>query len=232
MLCVVRLQLESGGLNVPTVSKGALQEDISERLADAGERPDSVSCKQDLVGEVGKTAHCEVVVSAVNRYEPIITVTGVDGAAIDYEMTPALSRQQLEQAVHRQIADAGGVEVKSVSCESGLEGKVATIAHCDVDADGVRLRRTVEVSGVDGLMMKFDVVPVLTRSEVESSMLDELEAQVGERPDAATCSDNLEGKPGNTVDCTIVAGANTKDFTLTVSAVDGGKIKYSYEPRS
>jgi uncharacterized protein DUF4333 len=219
-------------INVPTVSRTALQQDISERLADAGERPESVVCKQDLVGELGKTAHCEVVVSASNRFEPVITVTGVDGAAINYEMTPALSQQQLEQTVSRLVADAGAPDVKSVSCDSGLEGRMGMAAHCDVDSDGVRLRRTIEVASVDGLMMKFDVVPLLTRSEVENSLLDDLESQFGRRPDAATCSDSLEGKPGNTVDCTVVAGPTTERYTLTVSTVDGTKINYSYEPKS
>lgn len=220
----------AGVNNVPTVSKDALQEDISQRLAEASEQPESVTCKGDLVGDVGKTVRCEVVMSATNSFEPIVTVTGVDGTAINYEMTPAVSRDQLEQVVSRSVAEAGGFEVKSVACESGLEGKVGTVAHCDVDAGGVQLRRTVEVSEVDGLMMNFDVVPVLTKAEVEASLLNVLGAQVGERPDSATCSDNLEGKPGNTVDCTIIAGPVAQAFTLTVTTVNGSKINYSYEP--
>ena len=79
-------------------------------------------------------------------------------------------------------------------------------------------------------MMNFDVVPVLTKAEVEASLLNVLGAQVGERPDSATCSDDLEGKPGNTVDCTIIAGPVTQAFTLTVTTVNGSKINYSYEP--
>jgi hypothetical protein len=59
--------VNGGGLNVPTVSRTALQQDIAQRLADAGEKPESVTCQQDLVGEVGTTAHCEVVVSASNK---------------------------------------------------------------------------------------------------------------------------------------------------------------------
>ena len=50
-----------------------------ERLAEASEQPESVTCKGDLVGEVGKTVRCEVVMSATNSFEPIVTVTGVDG---------------------------------------------------------------------------------------------------------------------------------------------------------
>lgn len=151
--------MNSGPLNVPRVAKRALQEDIAAQLAEAGEKPESVTCDQDLLGEVGRTVRCEVVVGPTNRFEPIVTVTGVDGAAIDYEMTPAVSRQQLEEVVARLAADAGAVKVKAVSCDTGIAGTVGAVAHCDVDADGLRSRRTVEVSGVTGLMMNLQLVP-------------------------------------------------------------------------
>lgn len=219
-----------GGDGKPTVSKGALQTDIADRLTEAGEQPESVTCKEDLVGEVGRTARCEVVISTTNSFEPVVTVTRVDGTTIDYEMTPALSKEQLEMAVSRLVTAAAGVQVHSVSCQSGLQGNVGAAAYCDVDAGGVKLRRTVEVSNVEGLMMNFDVVPLLTKVEVERSLLDALQRQVGRRPDSAECSGNLEGKPGNTVDCTVVAGVDTKAFRLTVTTVEGSKINYRYEP--
>jgi hypothetical protein len=215
----------------PAVGKGALQTDIAARLAKAGQQPQSVTCKEDLIGEVGKTTRCEVVMSPSNSFEPVITVTGVDGSAINYEMSPAVSKEQLEKAVSRLVADAARVQVASVSCESGLEGKVGATAHCDVDAGGVELRRTVEVNSVEGLMMNFAVVPVLTKEEVASSLLDEFERQSGRRPDSAQCAGNLEGKAGNTVDCTVVTGQDTTSFTLTVTTVSGGSINYSYAPR-
>jgi Domain of unknown function (DUF4333) len=150
----------SVGIGGPaTVDKKALQTDIANRLAKAGEQPESVRCEQDLVGEVGATA------------------------------------------------------------------------HCDVDAGGVSLRRTVEVNSVEGLMMNFDVVPLLIKEEVASSLLDEVERQLGRRPDSAQCAGNLEGKVGNTVDCTIVTGSDRTSFTLTVTTVSGGSIRYSYAPR-
>ena len=209
----------------PAVGKDALQTDIANRLAQAGEKPQSVSCKEDLVGEVGETARCEVVMSPTNSFQSVITVTGVDGGSINYEMSPALSKEQLQQAVSRLTAAA------SVSCESGLEGRAGATAHCDVDSGGLTLRRTVEVNSVEGLMMHFDVVPVLTNEEVATSLLDEFERQLGRRADSARCTGNLEGKPGNTVDCTVVTGSVSESFTLTVTTVTGSVIKYSYAPR-
>jgi hypothetical protein len=215
----------------PSVGKDALQTDIASRLAKAGQQPQSVTCKEDLIGEVGKTMRCEVVMSPTNSFEPVITVTGVDGSAINYEMSPAVSKEQLEKAVSRLVTAAARTQVASVLCESGLEGKVGATAHCDVDAGGVKLRRTVQVNSVEGLMMNFDVVPVLTKEEVASSLLDELERQLGRRPDSAQCAGNLEGTAGNTVDCTVVTGSDTASFTLTVTTVSGGSINYSYAPR-
>ena len=191
-----------------------------------------MTCSEDLVGEVGKTTRCEVVMSPTNSFEPVVKVTGIDGSTINYEMTPALSKDQLEKAVSRLVADAEEAQVDSASCESGLEGEVGAVAYCDVEAGGVQLRRMVEVTSVEGLMLNFDVLPVLIKADVESSLLDELESQVGQRPDSADCSGDLEGKPGKTVDCTIVAGPETTSFTLTVNTVEGSTINYSYEPKA
>lgn len=143
---------------VPTVSKDALQADIADRLAKAGEVPQSVTCKEDLVGELGRTARCDVVLSSTNSFEPVITVTGVSGATIDYQMSPAVSKEQLERTVVRLVNAEGG-QADSVSCEAGLSGRVGAVTHCDVESNGVKVRRSVEVKKVEGLMMNFDLVP-------------------------------------------------------------------------
>jgi hypothetical protein len=215
----------------PAVGGDALQTDIAARLAKAGEQPQSVTCQDNLIGKVGKTTRCEVVMSPTNSFEPVITVTGVDGSAINYEMSPAVSKEQLEKAVSRLVADAAHAPPASVSCESGLEGEVGKVTYCEVDSGGVKLRRTVEVNTVEGLMMNFDVVPVLTKAEVESSLLNELEIQTRRRSDSARCSGNLEGRPGNSVECTVVTGPDTVSFIFMVTTVEGDKINYTYTPR-
>ncbi|WP_167102191.1 DUF4333 domain-containing protein [Mycobacterium sp. DL592] len=222
----------SASTGKPVVDKADLQKDISDRLAKAGQKPESVTCNDNLEGEVGKTTRCEVVLSATNSFEPIVTVTKVEGTTVSYDMAPAVNKEQLQKAVSTLVSDSSGVKVDSVSCESGLEGKTGAEAHCDVTAGGVTLRRTVDVTKVDGLMMNFTVIPVLPKAQVESSLLDQLAAQLGQRPDSADCSDNLEGKPGTTVDCAVVAGADHQDFTLTVSTVEGDTVNYSFAPKA
>ncbi len=171
------------------------------------------------------------MISPTNSFEPVITVTGVDGGTINYAMSPALSKEQLEKAVSRLVVDAAHADAASVLCESGLDGETGATARCLVDSDGLTLWRTVEVNSVEGLLMNYDVVPVLTTEEVARSLLGDLERQLGRRPNSAHCNDNLEGRPGNAVDCTVVTGSQTQEFSLTVTAVSGGNIKYSYAPR-
>jgi hypothetical protein len=146
---------DDGNGESPIVSRESLQADIADRLVRAGQPPGSVNCLQDLVGEVGRTARCDVVMHGANSFQPVATVTAVDGTTVDYEMTPAMSQAQLERAVARLVVENGGPPADSVACEAGLDGTVDAIAYCDVDAGGVRARRAVQVTEVSGLTMNF-----------------------------------------------------------------------------
>jgi hypothetical protein len=150
--CSLRL-----GGGTPTVTKSDLQSDIADRLQKAGQKPVSVTCSADLEGVVGKTTKCEVVLSATNAFEPIVTVTKVEGRTVSYEMAPALSQAQLEKSVKDIVGENIGQDVESVTCESGLVGKVGNKASCEVIADGDTTKDTVTVTKVDGLLMNFSV---------------------------------------------------------------------------
>lgn len=217
----------STGVSVP---KTDLEKDISARLEKAGQKPQTVTCKDDLKGEVGKTTRCEVVLSTTNSFEPVVTVTKVEGTTVSYDMTPAVSKAQLDKSVASLVSEASGVNVDSVNCEGGLDGKEGAETHCDVTANGVTSRRTVVVTKVDGLMMNFNVLPILEKAQVENSLLEQLATQLGGRPDSADCSGDLEGKKGNSITCTVVAGEETQDFTLTVTGVNGDRINFNYAP--
>ncbi|OYN75340.1 DUF4333 domain-containing protein [Mycolicibacterium sphagni] len=213
-----------------SVSKTDLEKDISTRLEKAGQKPQTVTCKDDLQGEVGKSTRCEVVMSSTNAFEPVVTVTKVDGTTVSYDMTPAMSKSQLEKGVADLLPKVSGATVDSVSCDGGLDGKQGNQTHCDVTAGGTTTKRTVVVTKVEGLMMYFNVLPVLEKAQVEGSLLDQLAAQLGRRPDSADCTGDLEGKVDNTVTCTVVAGQETQDFKITVTKVDGDRIDFNYAP--
>lgn len=214
----------------PRVSREGLATDISVRLAHAGQRPVSVSCPEDLLGQVGATTRCAVVMSETNSFEPRVTVTSVAGDKISYDVIPAVSKSQLEASVSAQVSQSSRTPVQGVACESGLDGTVGATAHCAVTAAGATVRRTVEVTTVTGFAMNYQVVPILLKAVVEDSLRVQL-GQAGLRPDAVTCADNLDGTPGNTVECTALTAGTAKTFILTVTTVTGTNITYTYAPK-
>ncbi len=220
------------GSGTPVVAKADLQKDISDRLDQAGAKAESVTCKDDLVGEVGKTTRCEVVINATNSIEPVVTVTKVEGKEVSYEMSPALSKEQLEKKVTALVGEASGEKVDSVICDSGLEGTKGYETHCATTVGGVTVRRTVEVTKVNGLLMNFNLIPVLPKAKLQESLLDQLAEQLGQRPDTADCASGLEGKPGATAECKVTAGGESLDFVLTTISTDGERINYNYESKS
>lgn len=219
------------GSGKPVVAKADLQKDISERLEKAGASAESVTCKDDLVGEVGKTTSCEVVINATNRIEPVVTVTDVEGSKVGYELAPAVSKEQLENKVSSLVADASGEKVDSVVCDTGLEGTKGYQAHCETTIGDVTVRRIVEVTKVNGLLMNFNLIPVLPKAKLQEALLDQLAEQLGGRPDVADCSGDLEGKPGSTVECRVSEGADSLDFVVTTTSTDGDRINYRYESK-
>lgn len=215
----------------PTVAQDDLQNDISERLANAGEKPESVTCDGPLVGEVGKTTRCDVVLSATNKFQPVVTVTKVEDTTVSYEVTPAMSKEQLEEFISARDSDEGK-QVESVSCDSGLDGEQGAITYCDTEAPKGTFRKKVEVVEVDGLLMHFNFAPVYTKRDIATGLLDILEERFGERPDSATCDDDMIGEEGTSVDCTVSMGPDEQVFTLTVTGVDGESIDFNYEARN
>ena len=218
------------GGGTPTVSQDDLQKDISDRLAKAGEKPESVTCDGPLVGEVGKTTRCDVVISRTNSFQPVVKVTEVEDTTISYEVTPAMSKEQLEDYISARDAD-DGKQVESVSCDSGLDGVKGAVTYCDTEAPKGTFRKKVEVVDVDGLLMNFNFVPVYAKKEIAKGLIDILEERLGDRPDSATCDDDMVGEEGNSIDCMVSVGPDDQVYTLTVTGVDGENIDFNYETK-
>ena len=146
------------GTGPPVVAKADLEKDITDRLTQADQPPQSVTCAEDLVGEVGKTTRCEVVLSETNAIEPIVKTTKVDGTTVDYEMTPALSQDQLQKQVG-MLMTQNGTPAETVTCEGGLEGVVGNEVRCSVEGGGETTETVVQVTEVNELVMNFRINP-------------------------------------------------------------------------
>ena len=218
------------GGGTPMVSQDDLQKDISERLSEAGEKPESVTCDGPLVGEVGKTTRCDVVISRTNSFQPVVKVTKVEDTTISYDVTPAMSKEQLEDYISARDSD-DGKQVESVSCDSGLDGEKGAVTYCDTEAPKGTFRKKVEVVDVDGLLMNFNFVPVYPKRDLAKGLMDILEERLGVRPDSITCDDDMVGEKGISIDCTVSIGADEQVYTLTVTDVDGESIDFNYETK-
>lgn len=130
--------------STPSVSASALQQDLMDTLTKGGNDPKSVTCPEDLVGEIGKTVQCEVVLSEANTVQAVLTVTKVNDTGLDYDLKPALTKDQLE----RTITDMASAE--SVVCDAGLEGIAGASTTCAITRDGATSQNTVAVKKVEG----------------------------------------------------------------------------------
>ena len=59
----------------PVVAKADLQKDITDRLTEAGQTPKSVTCSEDLIGELDKTVMGKSWHRASNRRSPSVTTS-------------------------------------------------------------------------------------------------------------------------------------------------------------
>jgi hypothetical protein len=158
VLCGCSFSASVGGV---TVAAADLQKDISSKLENSGQKPQSVTCHGDLKGEVGATTDCEIVLTEANTFEGHVKATKVDGTTVSYETSPALTKEQLEKQVSNFVTDQNKLDVSSVTCQSGLDGVEGKTADCKVDLGSGDVRQTVvTMTSVNGLLMNFDIKEV------------------------------------------------------------------------
>jgi hypothetical protein len=147
-------------LSPVVVEKASLESDISKRLSEADQTPQSVLCSSDLEGDVGKSITCEVVITESNAFQLMVETTKVEGSEISYEMTPALSQAQLEKTVAELVAESAGTEPTDLTCEDGLVGEPDNKTSCSMQLDAEPVEIEASVTSVEGLLMNFEIKQV------------------------------------------------------------------------
>jgi hypothetical protein len=89
--CSASVKTETSVTTTKSVNADDLQKDLTDRLTKAGMTAKSVTCKDDLIGEVGRTARCDVSFSDTNNVEAVFTATKVDGTTVDFDISPAMT---------------------------------------------------------------------------------------------------------------------------------------------
>jgi hypothetical protein len=138
----------------------------------------------------------------------------------------AVTKSNVEGQISQKMTDANGNKPESVSCPSDLKASVGEKIDCEMKIKGVTYGVNVTVTSIDGDTAKFDMVETVNKNDVAREVSDQLEAQVGHKPDKVTCPDNLKGVQGATLRCTLTDGADTYGVNLTVTSVEGGDVKF------
>ncbi|MGV1087068.1 MAG: DUF4333 domain-containing protein [Mycobacterium sp.] len=205
-----------------SISAADLQGKLTDQFAGSKTPPKSVTCKDELVAEVGKTASCDVAISDTNNVEAVVTVTSVKGGDLQYEISPALTKEQLAQSV------SGMSGASTVTCPTGLEGKIGATAQCDTTLDGVVTKRLIEVDNVSGLQMDVSMKRIWPKEKVQEILLQKLNAD-GTPAETVECVDDVVAQTGTNVECAAVTGSQKKGYVVTVTTFDDDNLGIDYK---
>jgi hypothetical protein len=203
------------------MSAADLQTRLTEQLTEAGNPPESVNCKDELVAEVGKSTTCDVVFSDTNSVEAKVTTTEVDESGVSFDLSPSLTKKQLEKGV------SGLTNATAVSCDSGLDGAIGETTTCEVTVDGVVSKRVAAIDGVNGLMMDLSVVPVVPKEQLQELLIQRLNAD-GTPAETVECVSDATDKPGTSVECVAVTGDEKRGYDVSVTTIEGDNVGIEY----
>lgn len=65
------------------------------------------------------------------------------------------------------------------------------------------------------------------KDKVAEQVSQQLGQQIGREPDSVECPDDLEGKEGATLRCTLTDGGQTYGVDVVVTSVEGKDVKFS-----
>lgn len=226
--CSAKVETSTSVSKQGSIGAEQLQKDVSDRLGKTGLPPKSVTCKDRLAGEVGKTARCDVSFNDTNTIEAVLTATKVDGDTVNFDMAPAMTKEQVEKAV------AGLAAVPSATCAGGLDGTVGASTKCDITKDGAASKLVAEVAQVDAakLGIELSVLTLLPKQKVEEVLMQELSSD-GTPVETVECVDDVAAKVGSAIECVSVTGNDRQGYDVTVTeaeSLDNVDIDYEAKP--
>ncbi len=157
-------------------------------------------------------------------------VAAVTGGVAGCSSGPkTVAKADVQGQISSKMTDAQGNKPDSVSCPNDLPATVGASVNCDMKIKGEAYGVNVTVTSIDGDNAKFDMVETVDKSQVVSQISDQLNQQVGHKPDSVTCPDNLKGTVGATLRCELTDAGQTYGVTVTVASVDGGDVNFNFK---
>ena len=158
-----------------------------------------------------------------------------------FHIGSSMDEADVERQLSRALEDNTGTKPDKVDCPGDLEGEKDATMKCAIKEDGGEIGVTVTVTEVDGsdLRFRWEVDQTATEASPPGATVDEialekrvatlLEQQVGQKPDNIDCPGDLTGKVGETMECTLTAGADQLGVTVTVTAVNESTVDFDIE---
>ena len=143
--------------------------------------------------------------------------------------SPAVGTSDVASQITSKMTDAAGNKPDSVTCPSDLPAKVGAQLNCEMKVKNQTFNVNVTVTSVNGNDVKFDMVETVDKNQVASVISAKLTQQVGKKPDAVTCPDNLKGVEGATLRCQLTDGNEKYGISVTVTSVDAGDVNFDFK---
>lgn len=205
-----------------TLSAADLQQKLMDQFAGTSMPPKTVVCKDGLTLKAGQTVTCDVTLADSSSVEAVTTVKQEEGKDIAYEINPQLTKDQVAKLV------ASMDPAMTVTCQDGLPASIGAMARCEATMNGVANGRAVMVDDVNGLQIDTTVHRVFPKEQVQDVVLQKLNA-AGKPVETVACSDDVVGKPGNTVECAAVTGNEKHGYVVTLTTIEQDKFDVDYK---
>jgi hypothetical protein len=138
------------------------------------------------------------------------------------------------------VASAAGTELQKkgvtidagVTCPGDLDAEVGKTVRCEFTSDGQPVDAVASVTSVDGGKANFDIATEarpIPQALLERKIGEQIGQNAGVVIENSACTGDLPPRVSESVTCTLTSGGEIVDFTVTVTAVDGGAINYSVE---
>lgn len=146
-----------GSKSSHAVSKGDVASQITAKMTDAaGNKPESVSCPEDLPATVGAQINCDMKVEN-QPFNVNVTVTSVDGSDVKFNMVETVDKNQVARVISDQLSQKVGKAPDAVTCPDNLKGVVGATLRCEL-IDGVnKYGVQVVVTNIVGGDVKFNL---------------------------------------------------------------------------
>lgn len=143
-----------------------------------------------------------------------------------------VAQADVETSVKTQI-DEAIAGAGPVTCPDDLAAEVGATLRCEFSVEGQPVDAIATVTSIEGSTVNYDITtearPV-AKALLEEKVGEQIGAQVGAVIETTVCAGDLPPQVGGSVVCTLTAEGESADFTVTVTAVDGGLINYEIEP--